>query len=83
MENITFCIPYYGKTIDHTYLLSTCITKIREFYPTNDIIVCKTLNSYLPIMINFTNVHVIHLLMEAILSVRLNALFVNVKHQIM
>lgn len=48
MEYITFCIPYYGKELVHTELLTRSIESIRLYYPTNPILVCKTSDSHLP-----------------------------------
>jgi hypothetical protein len=47
MENITFCIPYYGKEEKHTAVLKKCIDHIIKIYPNNQIIICKTSDSYI------------------------------------
>lgn len=48
MNDLTFCIPYYGKEQHHTNLLILCIQQIRKFYPTHRILVCKTTDSHIP-----------------------------------
>ena len=48
MNDLTFCIPYYGKEQEHTKILETCIKQIRIFYPKNRILVCKTSDSHMP-----------------------------------
>jgi hypothetical protein len=48
MEEITFCIPFYGKELAHTELLKTCVGQIRKYHPANKILVCKTSDSYMP-----------------------------------
>jgi hypothetical protein len=48
MEEITFCIPFYGKELAHTELLKTCVRQIRKYHPANKILVCKTSDSYMP-----------------------------------
>lgn len=48
MDSITFCIPYYGKEMGDTDILSTCVSNIRKYYPTNPILICKmSLNNVL------------------------------------
>lgn len=58
MENITFCIPYYGPEMKYTVVLETCLRRIRLFYPNNPIIICKTSDSFLPDMDIYTNVNI-------------------------
>jgi hypothetical protein len=58
MEDITFCVPYYGKAEQHTFLLERCISCIRMHYPTNTILICKTSDSYMPDIGDDTNIHI-------------------------
>jgi hypothetical protein len=48
MEDITFCIPFYGKEPAHTDLLKTSIQQIKTYHPANKILICKTSDSYMP-----------------------------------
>jgi len=57
MDSITFCIPYYGKEIGDTDILSTCIANIRNYYPTNPIVVCKTSDSHMPTDVSGIEIH--------------------------
>lgn len=46
METITFCVPFYGTGPLHILTLLTCVTALRQTYPDNRILVCKTSDSY-------------------------------------
>jgi hypothetical protein len=49
MDEITFCIPYYGPPpFDFTELLLVCVERIRRFYPQNRILICKTSDTKTP-----------------------------------